>query len=405
MKKTLAFFLLCIMILFSAVVPVRAAETQGIVTDMVWTSRNDGDPPFVRIVLNLSRSVKAEAAIDEAGKNLQVILKNTTKKEGVAHQYDMDPRAVDFATLSENNRNTYLDVALTKSQKMENIRVFALRPDPKAGKPHRLVVDIPILGAKRTYYKPTPAAAKTEVKPQAAPQKEKPTTKSKKTSTEPVVIDTTTSVSAYPISDAAKNALRGKVICIDPGHGGTDSGAIGHLNGQDVYEKNLTLAIAKPLRELLTRAGAKVVMTRTSDKDVYGPYAEDIPELQARCDIANEAHANAFISIHIDAVANPNVDGITAYYFVGSDESLILAHMMHRAALAKLTNYADRGVRGNTFYVNAHTEMPSVLMEMGYITNEDRLRWLTSKGAPQKIAIALYHGFVDYFTEKNKEES
>lgn len=400
MKKIFLFLIFLISMFITWGTPAMAAETQCIVTDMKWTSRNDGDPPFVRIVLDLSRSVKAEAAIDNAGKNFQVVLKNTTKKENVAHQYDMDSRSIDFATLSENDRNIYLDIALTKPQKISDIRVFALRPDAKAKKPHRLVVDIPIIGAKRTYYKQVPQAKKSNSKPSMT-TKTSTTGGTKNTSNKPVIIDVTTPVSDYVISDRAKKALQGKVICIDPGHGGTDSGAIGHLNGQEIYEKNLTLAIAKPLRELLTRAGAKVVMTRTSDKDVFGPYAEDIPELQARCDIANEAHANAFVSIHIDAVANPDVDGCTAYYYVGSDSSLVLAHMLHNAVLSRISNYKDRGVRGNDFYVNAHTEMPSVLMELGYITNENRLRWLTSKGAPQKIAISLYEGFVDYFADQD----
>ena len=92
--------------------------------------------------------VHAEAAMDDSGKNLEVILRNTSKG-GTASQFDnMDKRAVDFATLSEKDGDTYLDVALSKSQKMDDIRVFALRPDSKLNKPHRLVVDIPIPGAK-----------------------------------------------------------------------------------------------------------------------------------------------------------------------------------------------------------------------------------------------------------------
>lgn len=70
-------------------------------TDFRWTSRNDGNPPFVRIVMDLSKAVHAEAAMDDSGKNLEVILRNTSKG-GTASQFDnMDKRAVDFATLSE----------------------------------------------------------------------------------------------------------------------------------------------------------------------------------------------------------------------------------------------------------------------------------------------------------------
>ena len=75
------------------------------ITDLRWTARNDGDPPFVRIVADLSKAVKAEAAIDTAGKNFEVILKDTKKSIGKS-QYDMDPRAIDFATGSEKDGDT-----------------------------------------------------------------------------------------------------------------------------------------------------------------------------------------------------------------------------------------------------------------------------------------------------------
>ena len=139
-------------------------------------------------------------------------------------------------------------------------------------------------------------------------------------------------------------------------------------------------------------------MTRTTDRDVYGPYASDTAELQARCDIANEAHAHVFVSIHIDSISYPQIDGVTAYYYVGSDKSLLLAHMLHQATLNSLS-IPDRGVRANNFYVTAHTTMPSVLMEMGYISNEHRLKMLTSKWAPKSIAKSLFNGLVDYFAQ------
>ena len=116
------------------------------ITDLRWTARNDGDPPFVRIVTDLTKAVQAEAAIDKSGKNFEVILKNTQKSFS-GSQYDMDPRAIDFTTVSEKDGDTYIDVALTKPQKIDDIHVFALRPDAKLGKPHRLVIDIPIQGA------------------------------------------------------------------------------------------------------------------------------------------------------------------------------------------------------------------------------------------------------------------
>lgn len=368
-KKLIRLFLiLAAILMLPSASGVLAKDAQ--VTALRWTSRNDGNPPFVRIAMDLSKAVHAEAAIDDAGKNFEVVLKKTSMGS-VASQYDMDPRAIDFATLSEKDGDTYLDVALTKPQKIDDIRVFALRPDAKMKKPHRLVVDIPVIGAKQTYTKKASSAASSS-----------PASSYKKQS--------------YNVSSDAKSVLKGKIICIDPGHGGTDVGAIGHIGGKDVYEKNITLSIALPLRDMLTSAGAKVVMTRDTDKDVYGPWADADPELQARCDIANEAHADAFVSIHIDSFSNSSVDGTTAYYNAKSSKDRLLAQMMHQATMNSLS-IPDRGVKSNDFYVNVYTTMPSVLMEMGFITNDHRVKMLTSSWGPRGIAQSLFNGLVNYF--------
>lgn len=368
-KKLIRLFLILAAILMLPSASGALAKDAQL-TALRWTSRNDGNPPFIRIAMDLSKAVHAEAAIDDAGKNFEVVLKKTSMGR-VASQYDMDPRAIDFATLSEKDGDTYLDVALSKPQKIDDIRVFALRPDAKMKKPHRLVVDIPVIGAKQTYTKKASSAASSS-----------PASSYKKQS--------------YNVSSDAKSVLKGKIICIDPGHGGTDVGAIGHIGGKDVYEKNITLSIALPLRDMLTSAGAKVVMTRDTDKDVYGPWADADPELQARCDIANEAHADAFVSIHIDSFSNSSVDGTTAYYNAKSSKDLLLAQMMHQATMNSLS-IPDRGVKSNDFYVNVYTTMPSVLMEMGFITNDHRVKMLTSSWGPRGIAQSLFNGLVNYF--------
>ena len=388
MKRTIQLCLtFLILLLLSFFLPQAAAAKQATITDLRWTSRNDGDPPFVRIAMDLTKAVHAEAAIDEEGKNFEVILKNTDMGNAKS-QYDMDNRAIDFATISEKDGDTYLDVALTKAQTMDNIRVFALRPDAKMQKPHRLVVDIPIIGAKKTYTKPAAATP-------AATTKKTTTKTTAKTST--ATNDKAPAAQKVTVSADAKRVLKGKIICIDPGHGGTDVGAIGRLGGKEIYEKNITLSIALPLRDMLTSAGAKVVMTRSTDKDVYGPWADADPELQARCDVANEAHADAFISIHIDSFSNGSVDGTTAYYNAKSSKDLLLAQMMHQATMSGLA-IPDRGVKSNDFYVNVNTTMPSVLMEMGFITNPHRLQMLTSTWGPKTIAKSLFNGLVNYFS-------
>ena len=335
------------------------------ITDLRWTARNDGDPPFVRIVTDLTKAVQAEAAIDKSGKNFEVILKNTQKSFS-GSQYDMDPRAIDFTTVSEKDGDTYIDVALTKPQKIDDIHVFALRPDAKLGKPHRLVIDIPILGAKKSYTKPAASTENTTTKKPAA----------KKPAAEKEAPPQKVSVPAD-----ARKILKGKIICLDPGHGGTDVGAIGHKGNKEIYEKDVTLSIALPLRDMLTSAGAKVVMPRRPDKDVY---------------VGNQANADVFVSIHIDSFSNGSVDGTTAYYYPKTAKDLMLAQMLHQSTM-NLLSIPDRGVRSGHLYVNVNTKMPSVLMEMGYISNAHRVQMLTSSWGPKSIAKSLFKGLVDYF--------
>src|SRR5581483_12114454 len=101
--------------------------------------------------------------------------------------------------------------------------------------------------------------------------------------------------------------LAGKVIVVDPGHGGRDPGAI--ANG--VNEKDVNLAMGMDLKAVLESRGARVVMTRTSDV-ALGPNTD--ADLQARVNAAQSAHANAFVSIHANSTPNHDYTGATTYY-------------------------------------------------------------------------------------------
>lgn len=370
MKKIILFLIAFLAMLFLPLMGDASAK-QTEVTDLRWTQRNDGNPPFVRIVMDLSQKVKAVAAMDSSGQNLEILLKDTQKGSAIDHDYSIYSKSVDFATAVNDGDDMRLDVSLNTPMKMKDIKVFALKPDAAATRPHRLVIDIPSISS---------AAPSTKA---AASAKSPSTTSSK--------------ASSYTASKNDKKILAGKIICIDPGHGGSDVGAIGQLAGEAVYEKDITLSIAQPLRDMLTAAGAKVVMTRNSDTSVASATADDVTELQARCDIANKAKADAFISIHIDSFSNSSVDGTTAYYYPKTGNDLLLAQLLHQATLNKLA-IPDRGVRSNDFYVNVHTNMPSTLLEMGFISNTHRVKMLTSSWGPKSIAQSIYAGLVDYFS-------
>ena len=111
---------------------------------------------------------------------------------------------------------------------------------------------------------------------------------------------------------SAITGLKGRTIAIDPGHGGSDSGAIGPTG---IMEKSVTMRVSRELKRLLEAEGAAVVLTRTSDTEVSpkGAQATSVEELEARCVIANRAKADIFLSIHADAFTNREVKGTTAY--------------------------------------------------------------------------------------------
>ena len=190
--------------------------------------------------------------------------------------------------------------------------------------------------------------------------------------------------------------LKDAVIVIDPGHGGNDAGAIGPSG---VMEKTVTLKVALELEKLLLDEGAEVIMTRRTDVEVAprGRNATDIEELKSRCDIANEAEADIFISIHADSFTNPAARGTTCYYFgEGAPESKKLAECIHPALLEQLKT-PSRGTKPCNFYVVRNTDMPAILVELAFISNPQEESLLNSKEGVEKAAQGILDGIEDYF--------
>ena len=191
--------------------------------------------------------------------------------------------------------------------------------------------------------------------------------------------------------------LKGKIIVIDPGHGGNDAGAIGPTG---VMEKNVTLSVALELEKLLKDEGAVVIMTRSTDKTVSpkGSKASDIEELQARCDVANREKASIFISIHADSFTNPSARGSTGYYYAKSDtdDGRRLADAIRRG-LCEQIKTPSRGTKPCNFYVVRHTDMPATLLELAFISNPEEEKILSSSDGIKKAAQGIFDGIEDYF--------
>ena len=220
-----------------------------------------------------------------------------------------------------------------------------------------------------------------------------------------------------------------KIIVIDPGHGGKDSGAIGY---RGYKEKNVVLKIAKYFRDILRKRGYKTYMTR--DRDVF-------VTLRNRTKFANRRHADLFISIHANAVAKKDrtkAFGIESYFLSPSRSSRAkrvaamenktdlvdmnlygkecflntlnshniiaankLAINLQAGALTSLrkkyNNVVDAGVREGPFWVLVGAQMPAVLVETGFITNPTEAKRLTNSNYQKTFALGLANGVERYF--------
>ena len=245
----------------------------------------------------------------------------------------------------------------------------------------------------------TPATKPAETKPATKPQT-KPVTKPQKTEAEKTAEETAGTAEQEKTETERGideiTGLSGKVIVIDPGHGGNDSGAIGPTG---VMEKTVTLNIALRLQKLLEAEGATVYMTRSTDTEVSpkGANASDIEELQARCDVANNHNADIFISIHNDSFTNGAAKGTTGYYYSrGSAKSRDLADKVRSGVIDQIGTQS-RGTQSCNFYVVKHTDMPATLVEVAFISNPEEEKLLNSDDGAQKAAQGIADGIADYF--------
>lgn len=210
-----------------------------------------------------------------------------------------------------------------------------------------------------------------------------------------IAIDIFNSIVNTPVaSDVALSNVKNKIIIIDPGHGGSDSGAVGP-NGYT--EKEGAFAISQKVASILNQSGAKVVMTRDSDVDVYGPNASARNELQARVDVGNNANSDIFVSIHCNAFVNPAANGTQTFYYGSSYQGQRLAQSIQEKMI-EANGLRDRGISTCNFYVVKHSYMPAVLIETAFITNYDEEALLSDDEWQTTMAKAIAEGINEYFS-------
>ena len=166
-------------------------------------------------------------------------------------------------------------------------------------------------------------------------------------------------------------------VVIDAGHGGYDRGGI---PGQRVSEKDMTLDVAQRLRNVLAASGYRVVMTR--DSDVFVP-------LGVRTAIANSNRNAIFVSIHFNSAPRSSAGGIETYFY--NRDSLALASAIHHYVAGGAPS-ENRGVRRRGYFVLRRTNMPSVLVECGFLTSPTEAAYVQNASYRQKLAEEIAAG-------------
>lgn len=172
-------------------------------------------------------------------------------------------------------------------------------------------------------------------------------------------------------------------IIIDPGHGGTDPGAVGPTGLQ---EKDVNWQIAVITAGELAKRGIKIMFTRNGDEQV---------SLDKRVQIANNIKADYFVSIHANSANNPKATGTETFAYAPGVEGDRLAHSVQKS-LVQAINLADRGVKYDTLRVVRDTTMPAVLVEVAFINNPDEEKLLRNDAFLEKAGVSIGKGILAY---------
>jgi len=193
------------------------------------------------------------------------------------------------------------------------------------------------------------------------------------------------------------------VIIIDAGHGGEDGGAVSK-NG--VYEKDINLSISKQLCDIFSVSGYKVVMTRETDtmlynkKDDYKGRKKAL-DLAARVKIASQYEDAIFISIHMNAFPDPKYSGLQVYYSKNHSDSEKIASLVQDGVRINLQPENNRQIKsaGTDIFVLDRITLPAVLIECGFLSNEEEARLLSDVEYQKRLTLSIFLSVSKYIEE------
>ena len=190
--------------------------------------------------------------------------------------------------------------------------------------------------------------------------------------------------------------LYGRVIAIDPGHGGYDPGAISNR----LLEKDLVPEIALFLRDYLKQGGARVIMTRDRNKDFLeaGAGPKKRLDMRNRLKIVEDGGAELLPSIHANYMGSPRWRGSQVFFQEDCAEGQDLAQCIQRELIRVLQN-TDRQAGSGDYFMLRESGMTGVVVEVGFLSNPHEAELMASPPYQKKLARAVYLGIVAYLTE------
>lgn len=341
------------------------------------------DADKTRIVVDGTKETEYKVSVISNPQRIIIDIQNAWVSPNVKKATNIDSRFAKAVRIAQHDSST-VRVVVESSMGKNNYKVFALKGGTTA---YRVVMDFGKVGGGSKN-------SGIDFNPQPKPDTSSSSTTGSNTNKGDTVGTTPSGTSTEP---AFIPGLKGKIIALDAGHGGSDTGAIGPTG---VTEKGVTLRVAKALQKLLQAEGATVLMTRTTDTEVSPKKANasDVEELQARCDVGNDGNADIFISMHMDSFTNSTPSGTTGYYYTkGSKAGQRLAQYLSEGVVTALGT-GNRGTKSCNFYVVKHTDMPATLVEMAFISNDKEEKLMNSEAGINRAAEGLLNGLRRFFS-------
>lgn len=189
-------------------------------------------------------------------------------------------------------------------------------------------------------------------------------------------------------------SLLGKVIYLDPGHGGVDPGAV----YKDIEEADINLKIAQKTAKLLEQYGAIVYLTRYGDYDLSVPNTinRKRSDLSRRGNIINRSNCDLYLSIHLNAESSSTWKGAQMFYDNVNPNNEIIAKIFQEEFKNNLNTKREYKQKEN-LYLSRRIERPGILIEAGFITNPNERYLLTTEAYQQKIAATILEATIKYF--------